>query len=699
MMNRIALAALGGTLWLGACTLAAPTREETLVEAPVAEAPMPTVETYSILTNKTRIGALTATRTGDDISVNYEYRNNGRGPTLAESITLGDDGLPVSWTVDGNTTFGNRIAESFSRAGGTASWVDTTGPGSAPVTEPSIYIAQNPTPYSLAIYSSALLADEDQTLPAFPAGALRLEALETATVDGTPGAVSTTAYALTGESLDPSYFLLDESETLFALISPSFVVVRTGYEEAEQQLNDLAVSLSTNRFETIQAKTAHTFDSPLRIADVRIFDPVTKALTGPVSVRVEGSVIKSIDAANASHPEEAVIDGKGGTLVPGLTDMHAHLGQDDALLNIAAGITLVRDMGNDNGVLNTLIEKMDSGLLAGPRVVKNGFIEGKSPFSSNNGTLVNSEDEAIAAVNAYADEGDFFQIKIYNSMNPAWVPAMVAQARKRGLGVAGHVPAFTNADAMIEAGYDEMTHINQVMLGWVLAEDEDTRTLLRLTALQRLPRLDLDSDIVQHTLDLMAENNVAIDPTYAIHEALLLSRNGEVQPGMADYVDHMPVGVQRDARAAWSNIETPEDDAAYAGAFDQITDTLKRMKDRGILILFGTDMGGSFTLHRELELYQNVGFTPAEILARATLEEAAYMGLGDELGSITPGKKADFFLVPGNPVEDLKAIKTITFVAKDGVVYFPSEIYPYFGIRPFTDVPQIIEPAPAEQGT
>jgi imidazolonepropionase-like amidohydrolase len=339
---------------------------------------------------------------------------------------------------------------------------------------------------------------------------------------------------------------------------------------------------------------------------------------------------------------------------------------------------------------------MDSGVLAGPRVVKNGFIEGKSPFSSNNGTLVTSEEEAVAAVNAYADEGNFFQIKIYNSMNPAWVPAMVAQARRRGLGVTGHVPAFTNANTMIEAGYDEMTHINQVMLGWVLAAEEDTRTLLRLTALQRLPKLDLDSEIVQHTLDLMVDNNVAIDPTYAIHEALLLSRNGEIQPGMTDYVDHMPVGVQRDARAAWSNIETQEDDAAYAGAFDQITDTLKRMKDRGIFIVFGTDMGGSFVLHRELELYQNVGFTPAEILARATLEEAAYMGLGDEVGSITPGKKADFFLVPGNPVEDLKAIKTIEFVSKDGVVYFPSEIYPYFGIKPFTDVPQIIAPEASE---
>ena len=53
---------------------------------------------------------------------------------------------------------------------------------------------------------------------------------------------------------------------------------------------------------------------------------------------------------------------------------------------------------------------------------------------------------------------------------------------------------------------------------------------------------------------------------------------------------------------------------------------------------------------------------------------------------------ADFFLVPGNPVEDLKAIKTIQLVSKGGTIYFPSEIYPYFGIRPFTDVPEVTPP-------
>lgn len=689
MLNRFGGTALAALFVLGACAHEA--------EAPtidLAEPPAGKTETWSVRLNDTTLGQLVATTEGSTVTVDYEFRNNGRGPTIAETILLDADGLPVSWTIDGTTTFGNEVHETFALEETTASWTDTTGSASAERTEPALYIPQNGSPYTLAIYAKALMADDDMQMPAWPAGTLSMNPTGIViTVDGAGGPIYAAAYALVGDDVDPTYFLVDGEDELFALISPRFVIVREGYEAADEQLKELATELSTQRLESIQAETAHNFNAPLAITNVRVFDPKAKAMTELSTVIVEGGVIKSVTVGEADTTGAYVVDGQGGSLVPGLTEMHGHMGQDAALKNIAAGVTLVRDMGNDNAVFSELIKKIEAGTLAGPRVVRSGFIEGKSPFNSNNGILVTSEEEAVAAVDWYADQGDFWQIKVYNSMSPAWIPAVVARAKERGLRVSGHVPAFTNADAMIEAGYDEITHINQLMLGWVLAEDEDTRTLLRLTALQRLPQVDLDGPAVTHTLDLMAENDVAIDPTYAIHEALLLARNGETRAGMVDYVDHMPVAVQRFAKSAMSAISSPEEDAAYRGAFDQVTGTLKRMKDRGIFIVFGTDLGGALTLHRELELYQNAGFTQAEILARATFEAADYMGLGDTLGSIEPGKMADFFLVPGNPVEDLKAIKTIQLVSKGGTVYFPSEIYPYFGIRPFTDVPEVRAPA------
>jgi imidazolonepropionase-like amidohydrolase len=116
------------------------------------------------------------------------------------------------------------------------------------------------------------------------------------------------------------------------------------------------------------------------------------------------------------------------------------------------------------------------------------------------------------------------------------------------------------------------------------------------------------------------------------------------------------------------------------------------MRDKGVFMVPGTDLGGSFAYHRELELYQDVGMSPPEILAWASHGMADYLGQSDELGSIEQGKLADFFLVPGDPTTDLKAIKTIAMVVKDGIVYFPSEIYREFGIQPFAEPPRVVMP-------
>jgi hypothetical protein len=259
--------------------------------------------------------------------------------------------------------------------------------------------------------------------------------------------------------------------------------------------------------------------------------------------------------------------------------------------------------------------------------------------------------------------------------------------------VAGHIPAFSTTDNMIEAGYDEITHINQFMLGWVIKSDEDTRTLFRLTALKRFGALDLQSDKVQHTINMMVERHIAIDPTLGIHEMLTQNRDGQVPPGAADYFDHMPIGWRRDSLKALIDTSAKGDDKAYRDAFDKIIATVRLLHDRGVFIVFGTDTGGSFTYHRELELYERAGFSAAEILKRASFDSARYLGQDQRLGSIEKGKLADFFLIPGDPTKTLKAIKTIRMVVKDGAFYYPSEVYPKFGISPFMAAPNVTEPA------
>ncbi len=644
--------------------------------------------TYSVIFGEKKVGHLTAETKGDRTTIDYDVKNNGRGPTIAESITLDAAGLPTEWSVKGTTTFGSKISEHFIRKGARAEWVDSTGKGHSTVHTPSIYLAQSSSPWANGLYARALLKAGNQ-LPALPGGVLRLEKGETITVQGGAGPLQVTRYDLIGIDLDPETVLLDPSNNLFADVDASSILVRTGYEGEEKRLRDMAAAWSSQRFVKIEHDVAHHYAGPIRIRNVRLFDPKTSALTQPVAVLVQGKVIAAVEPPDSpATPGETTIDGNGGTLIAGMYEMHAHLGQSVALLNVVAGITTVRDMGNDNAVLDQLIQQIDSGIIGGPHVIRSGFIEGKSPFNANNGILVDNQEKAVDAVRWYGAR-NYWQIKIYNSMNPAWVPAMTREAHLLGMRVAGHIPAFSNADAMIEAGYDEITHINQFSLGWVIQPNEDTRTLFRLTALKRLPALDLQSPKVQHTINMMVERKIAIDPTLGIHEQLTQRRDGKIPPGAVDYFDHMPIGWRRDNMKALADTSAPGDDQAYRQAFDKLVAVVRMLHERGVFIVFGTDTGGSFTYHRELQLYQLAGMTPAEILKRATFDSARYVSQDQRLGSIEKGKLADFFLIPGDPIKDLKAIKTISMVVKDGTFYYPSEVYPKFGIQPFAPPPKI----------
>lgn len=646
--------------------------------------------TFAVISSGKNVGHLIAETQGDVTSVDYDYKNNGRGPTIKEVIRAGVEGLPVEWSIQGTTTFGSKIEEHFTQSASHAEWSDSAGKNSAPITEPRLYVAQAGSPWSEEIYVHALLHAPGMTKAILPKGTLRLEKGASLTLHGGDGLVQVTRYDLTGIDLSPTTLLTDDKGDLFAEVSPTFVLIRKGYESEDAHLRKLAADWSTERLARMEKEVAHHYAAPVRIKNVRIFDPKTSALSEPVSVVVRGKDIAGVEPLTSPPtPGEVTVDGAGGTLLAGMYEMHAHLDQEGALLNLMAGTTTVRDMGNDNAVLDKLIEQMESGEIGGPHVIRSGFIEGKSPFSAaTSGILVDSEDEAIDAVRWYGARG-YWQIKIYNSMNPAWVPAMTKEAHLLGMRVAGHVPAFSTADQMIESGYDEMTHINQFMLGWVIKPTEDTRTLFRLIALKRLPDLDLNSAKVQHTMQLMVDGHKAIDPTLGIHERLLLGRDGQVPAGAVDYLDHMPVGYRRNAMKGLADTSAPGDDQAYRGAFEKIIETVRMLHDRGVFIVFGTDTGGSFTYHRELELYQHAGMTAPEILKRATYDSAKYVGEDQQMGSIEKGKLADFFLVPGDPTKDLKAIKTIRMVVKDGTFYYPSEVYPKFGIEPFTGVPTV----------
>jgi hypothetical protein len=332
--------------------------------------------------------------------------------------------------------------------------------------------------------------------------------------------------------------------------------------------------------------------------------------------------------------------------------------------------------------------RIEAGEVVGPRIFPCGFIEGQSPFSARSGKVASNLEEAKNAVDWYAQRG-FRQIKIYNSFNPQWVEPVAAHAHARGMRVSGHIPAFMKAEEAVAAGYDEIQHINQVLLNFVVGPKDDTRTLARFTLIaDKIHDLDLDSKEVHQFIDALKERDVVIDTTVAIFESMFTQMQGEPNPSYAMIESHVPVTLRRqwlvnsmDVNA--SNVATRR--ASYAKTLDFVG----LLHREGVPLVAGTDDIAGFTLHRELELYVKAGIPAEGALRIATQNGAKYTGTEDRLGAVEPRRLADLILVDGDPTADIFMIRRVSMVMKDGAVYFPAEIYEAVGIEPFVEPPTV----------
>jgi Amidohydrolase family len=256
------------------------------------------------------------------------------------------------------------------------------------------------------------------------------------------------------------------------------------------------------------------------------------------------------DDGSVAVPKEAQhIDGHNRFMMAGLWDMHQHLHGDDGVLDLAAGITTVRDMGNPPQNLAALAEAFESGADVGPRVIKAGLIDGRGQYQSRAGIYADTPEEAVKDVNFYADHG-YVQAKIYNSIKPELVPVIVKEAHARGMRVSGHVPAFMTAEQFVNDGVDEIQHINFLFLNFFFDQVQDTRTPERFTVVaQHGAELNLSSPRVRSFIDLLKQHHIVCDPTVADFEAKFLSRPGVMAPTFAPMVDRMDVLWQRSIRS------------------------------------------------------------------------------------------------------------------------------------------------------
>ena len=623
----------------------------------------------------------------------FSFRDRGRGPTLQAQATVDEHGLLTEYRVSGTDYWNAPVEETLVRDAGSARWKNGVDDGQAPADKPAFYVSLQSTFADTALLARALLRAEANTLALLPAGEARIRAVSTVQVSRTPGATDrdeVTLYAISGTGYAPDLIWLDSQKNLFAYADGWMTLIRSDWKSAIPDLRDRQKAASEQHLRKAAEQVPYRPTGELAFRNVALFDSVAKLRRENMTVVISGERITRVGPEGSIEltPGSASIDASGHTLVPGLWDMHTHSGAEDGVFQIAAGITSMRDLANDIDEIRSIQSQFDSGQLIGPRLVLAGFMDGTSEYTGPTKVIVDTEEQARAAIDRYKSLG-YQQIKVYSSIKPALVTPIVEHAHKQGLRVSGHIPAFMTAEQAVRQGYDEIQHVNFLILNFLFDKVQDTRTPARFTAVgEHAANLDLDSPEVQAFVDLLVERKVVIDPTVTIFEDMFTARKGRLSPSYAAIADVLPVTARRHMLVGGLPV-TADNDQRYRDSFQTMLRLVGMMHAKGVQVVAGTDGLAGYTLHRELELYVQAGISAPDVLHLATLGSAQLSRRASDLGSIEPGKLADMVLVAGRPSKQISDIRRTALTIKGGVLYSPKKLYQSLSIRHPTATPEL----------
>jgi hypothetical protein len=614
----------------------------------------------------------------------FEFNDRGRGPKLEEQSQVDDAGMLVSLEVRGHAYMGAPVAERFNADGNTVNWSSNLESGQAAAG--AYYWPSNGTPEQTALLARALLNSESARLPLYPAGEASIHRIAEYATDDKPENAAV-LYAIHGLGLTPEYIWLDQSRELFALTYGWMGLAPSGQAAILPAMQALQDQAESERSLELAKQLANELPEKWLLRNVHVID-VEAGASAPgrmVAVnqgRIMGIWLDSDVIMEMELGDYEAIDGKGAYLIPGLWDMHTHLSLDDGLLHIAAGVTTVRDLANDEQRLTEIRAAFDSAAAIGPHSYRAGFIDKQSPYSAPTGKLANSLDDALAMIEEYAAAG-YPQIKIYSSIEPGWVAPMAKAIHANDMRLSGHIPSYMKAEQAVRDGFDEIQHINMLFLNFLAGPDDDTRTPVRFKLVaEKAGELDLDSKPVKDFIELLAKREIVVDPTVTIFDSMFRHRSGEIDPSYAAVADHLPPATQRSMLAGEMDI-TDENAERYARSAQALLDMIYRLYQAGVPLVAGTDALAGFTLHRELELYQQAGIPSAEILRIATLDSARVVGAEEDSGSIHIGKSADMVLLRDDPLQNISAVRYPLMVFKGKHRYEPNALYHAMGIKPF----------------
>jgi len=393
------------------------------------------------------------------------------------------------------------------------------------------------------------------------------------------------------------------------------------------------------------------------LIDVSSGDSITNSV-----ILFEGQLIKATGrAGELTIPKDyTIIHAEGKTILPGLWDMHAHFEQAEwGPAYLAAGVTTVRDCGNEFEYINAIQSAIDDGKGIGPHILKAGIIDGPGPMGLGIIRAATPE-EGVAAVKKYKDNG-FVQIKIYSSIKPDVLKAICQEAHRQGLTVTGHIPEGMTIQEGIQDGMDMVNHVQYVFSVMKAGKDRS---------------VDVNDSTNQQLFRFIKSHNTVIDPTLGVFEMVFRNTKDDItQMEPAFYTLPLPL------QALFKNMGMPPADALrLKPILESMGKIVKALHDQGIPIVAGTDMGfPGYSLDRELELYVAAGLTPLEAIQTATLIPARVMNRDLTTGTIRAGHRADMIIVEGHPLTRIRDIRNVRTVIKDGQVYDPVNLHELAG--------------------
>jgi imidazolonepropionase-like amidohydrolase len=420
---------------------------------------------------------------------------------------------------------------------------------------------------------------------------------------------------------------------------------------------------------------------PLYITHVSVVDVIGGRAQPDQTVEIRGRAIASIAAADRVRiPGDArVVDGRGKYLIPGLWDMHVHLGWPPGAAQIflpmlvANGILGARDMHSELPIIIGIRRAIANGAQIGPRLIVAGpALDGPNSYLPA-ARIVHTPDEARDAVRQLKAAGVDF-IKVYSSLPRDLYLAIVSEAKRERIPFVGHVPYAMTAAEASDARQLSLEHLTEVDVGTSSDEAKIKAEELEAVAQKRgsIPdaarlRATYDSAKATALFERFRRNG-----TWQVPTLIVFHGPGEHAASAKVAGDSLLAYIPKVLRDLWNSM--PAEFNARIGALGEFhSDLVGQINRAGVPILAGTDFPNpwvypGFSLHDELGLLVRAGLTPAEALRTATINPARFLGLTDSLGVVAKGKVADLVLLDGNPLDDIANTKRISAVIQGGRV-------------------------------